>query len=61
MNQSTKTMLLGMGIIQAGIIGALFNMVQSHDMLLNILGFWIPVFAMLAGPLIMLIGFFKKD
>ncbi len=61
MKKSLKTMILGIGIILVGIIGAIFNIAQSHDVFFQVIAFYIPVFSMFAGPIILLIGFFMKD
>ncbi len=54
-------MILGIGIILVGIIGAIFNVAPTHDVFFQVIAFYIPVFSMFVGPIILLIGFFMKD
>ncbi len=61
MKRSLKTMLLGIGIILVGIIGVMFNLEQSYGVFFQVIAFYVPIFSMFAGPIILLIGFFTKD
>ncbi len=59
--KSVKVMLFGLGIILAGIIGAIFNVQQGTGAFASFICFICPMISMFGGPIIMLIGLFMKD
>ena len=61
MKRSARFMALGIGIILAGILGRLFAMELGQGGLFRYVAGLMPLFAAIAGPIFLVIGFFVKD
>lgn len=61
MKLSARLMVFGIGIILAGILGILFNFQPSSGILYWYIAEGLPIFASVAGPIILIVGLFVKD
>lgn len=61
MKKSARVMILGIGIILAGILGMLFHAEPSSGYLYWYISNGLPIFASIAGPIILIVGCFIKD
>ena len=63
MKRSARFMVLGIGIILAGILGFLLmeDQTSNGSILLWYIGQGLPLLGALAGPILLVVGFFIKD